>query len=228
MASIKSVFSAGAGKVKEIAGLQYNNAAGGSLDVTLPISSTAGITGTSLSAGVGLIDGGSLNIGSAASAATSFAVAATSAGAGDTALASAGYVDAQIAAVASPTKVTFSGAIAFAAKDIVCLSTASGELALADASDENLSNVIGVVTAASTGAGPYTTIVQVDGEVVVEDLGTGGLSAPVGTPLFVSATAGDLSKTVTGGDWMTQVGFVSDQAADKILLQPRGFGQISA
>jgi hypothetical protein len=217
MAAIKSVFNAGLGKVKEVADLSYDavgNAEGGA---QVAVSTSV------------LLASGGFRLTQTGQKVSAIAVAATSSStADDTYLASAGYVDAQVAAVASPTKVTFSGAIAFAAKDIVCLSVASGELALADASDENLSNVIGVVTAASTGSGPYTTIVQVDGEVLVEDLGAGGLSAPVGTPLFVSATAGDLSKTVAGGDWMTQVGFVSDQAADKILLQPRGFGQISA
>jgi len=124
MASIKSVFSAGAGKVKEIAGLQYNDAAGGSLDVTLPISSDSSITGSSLSAGVGLIDGGSLNIGSAASAATSFAVAATPAGAGDTALATAGYVDAQVSVIASGVslqKFTVAATTNLAVGQAVCL-----------------------------------------------------------------------------------------------------------
>jgi hypothetical protein len=217
MAAIKSVFNAGLGKVKEVADLSYDAAGNAEGGAQVAVSTSV------------LLASGGFRLAQSGQKVSAIAVAATSSStADDTYLASAGYVDAQIAAVASPTKVTFSGAIAFAAKDIVCLSTASGELALADASDENLSNVIGVVTAASTGAGPYTTIVQVDGEVLVEDLGAGGLSAPVGTPLFVSATAGDLSKTVAGGDWMTQVGFVSDQAADKILLQPRGFGQISA
>ena len=217
MAAIKSVFNAGLGKVKEVADLSYDavgNAEGGA---QVAVSTSV------------LLASGGFRLAQAGQKVSAIAVAATSSStADDTYLASAGYVDAQVAAVASPTKVTFTGAISFAAKDIVCLSVASGELALADASDENLSNVIGVVTAASTGAGPYTTIVQVDGEVLVEDLSSGGLSATVGTPLFVSATAGDLSKTVAGGDWMTQVGFVSNQGDDKILLQPRGFGQISA
>jgi hypothetical protein len=218
MASIKSVFNAGLGKVKEVADLSYDPTGNAELGPQVALGATAV-----------LLAAGGLRLAQSGQKVSAIAVAATpSATADDTYLASAGYVDAQVAAVASPTKVTFSGATAFAAKDIVCLSVASGELALADASDENLSNVIGVVTANSTGAGPYTTIVQVDGEVLVEDLGAGGLSATVGTPLFVSATAGALSKTVAAGDWMTQVGFVSDQSADKILLQPRGFGQISA
>jgi hypothetical protein len=217
MAAIKSVFNAGLGKVQEVADLSYDAAGNAEGGAQVAVSTSV------------LLASGGFRLAQTGQKVSAIAVAATSAATtDDTYLASAGYVDAQIAAVASPTKVTFSGAISFAAKDIVCLSTATGELALADASDENLSNVIGVVTANSTGAGPYTTIVQVDGEVLVEDLGGGGLSAPVGTPLFVSATPGDLSKTVAGGDWMTQVGFVSNQSADKILLQPRGFGQISA
>ena len=100
MASIKSVFNAGSGKLKEIAGLQYNDASGGSLDVTLPIVSTAAIGGTDLTAS-GLVTAGSINVGAASEAATSFAVAATSAGAGDTALATAGYVDARVAGVSA-------------------------------------------------------------------------------------------------------------------------------
>ncbi len=216
MAAIKSVFNAGLGKVKEVSDLTYDAIGSNETGPQIAVSTSV------------LLASGGLRLAQAGQKVTAIAVAATSSStADDTYLASAGYVDAQIAAVASPTKVSFTSAIAFAAKDIVCLSSASGELALADASDENLSNVIGVVAAASTGAGPYTTLVQVDGEIEVEDLGAGGLNAAVGTPLFVSATAGDLSKTVASGDWMTQVGFVSNQAVDKIVLQPRGFGQIA-
>ena len=224
MASIKSVFSAGAGKVKEIAGLQYNDAAGGSLDVTLPIASTAGITGTSLSAGVGLIDGGSLNIGSAASAATSFAVAATSAGAGDTALATAGYVDAQVAVIASGVSLqdfTVSSASGLAAGNVVALgSGANAPLVLADKDADLTSNAIGVIKAING----LVVTVQLDAEIAVSDLA----GRSVGEPMFVGDAGAVVPySSLASGDFATQVGYVSDVANDKIVIVLKTFGELA-
>ena len=225
MASIKSVFSAGAGKVKEIAGLQYNDAAGGSLDVTLPISSNASITGSALSAGVGLIDGGSLNIGSAAVAADGFAVAATPAGEGDSKLATAGYVDAQVSVIASGVslqKFTVAATTNLAAGQVVCLgSGTNAPLARADKDADLTSNAIGVIQLIDG----LEVTVQLDAEIAVSsDLA--GFS--VGDAVFVGAVGavvayGDLAS----GDFATQVGYVSDVAADKIVIQCKTFGELA-
>jgi hypothetical protein len=225
MASIKSVFSSGAGKLKEIAGLQYNDAAGGSLDVTLPISSNASITGSSLSAGVGLIDGGSLNIGSAAVAADGFAVAATPAGEGDSKLATAGYVDAQVSVIASGVslqKFTVAATTNLAAGQVVCLgSGTNAPLARADKDADLTSNAIGVIQLIDG----LEVTVQLDAEIAVSsDLA--GFS--VGDAVFVGAVGavvayGDLGS----GDFATQVGYVSDVAADKIVIQCKTFGELA-
>lgn len=227
MASIKSVFSAGQGKVKEIAGLQYNDA--GSLDVTLPISSNTSIAGASLSAGVGLIDGGSLNIGGAASAATSFAVTATPAGGGDTALATAGYVDAQVSVISSGVSlqnftIPASGTTITSADvgKVVCLDGgADAPLALADKDSNLLSNAIGVIKSVSG----RTVTVQLDAEIAVPSLG--GLTT-VGEPAFVGDAGAILPyASLATGDFATQVGYVSDVAGKKIVLVIKSFGELA-
>ena len=225
MASIKSVFSSGAGKLKEIAGLQYNDAAGGSLDVTLPISSNASITGSALSAGVGLIDGGSLNIGSAAVAADGFAVAATPAGEGDSKLATAGYVDAQVSVIASGVslqKFTVAATTNLAVGQVVCLgSGTNAPLARADKDADLTSNAIGVIQLIDG----LEVTVQLDAEIAVSsDLA--GFS--VGDAVFVGATGAVVAYSSLGsGDFATQVGYVSDVAADKIIIQCKTFGELA-
>ena len=224
MASIKSVFSAGAGKVKEIAGLQYNDAAGGSLDVTLPISSSADITGANLSAGVGLVTAGSINVGTAAAAATSFAVAATSAGAGDTALATAGYVDAQVSVISSGVSLqnfTVASATGLAAGKIVCLGAGTNApLVIADKDADLTTNAIGVI---KTIVGTLVTV-QLDAEIVVSDLAAFSL----GEAVFVGVTgAAAQYSALVSGDFVTQVGYVSDVAADKIVIQIKSFGELA-
>ena len=224
MASIKSVFSSGAGKLKEISGLQYNDAGSGSLDVSLAISSSAGITGTSLSAGVGLIDGGSLNIGTAAAAATSFAVAATSAGAGDTALATAGYVDAQVSVIASGVSLqnfTVASATGLAVGKIVCLGAGTNApLVIADKDADLTTNAIGVI---KTIVGTLVTV-QLDAEIVVSDLAAFSL----GEAVFVGiAGAAAQYSALVSGDFATQVGYVSDVAADKMVIQCKTFGELA-
>ena len=224
MASIKSVFNAGAGKVKEVAGLQYNDAAGGSLDVTLPISSSADITGANLSAGVGLVTAGSINVGTAAAAATSFAVAATSAGAGDTALATAGYVDAQVSVISSGVSLqdfTVASATGLAVGQIVCLGTgANAPLVIADKDADLTTNAIGVI---KTIVGTLVTV-QLDAEIVVSDLAAFSL----GEAVFVGVTgAAAQYSALVSGDFVTQVGYVSDVAADKIVIQIKSFGELA-
>ena len=225
MASIKSVFSSGAGKLKEIAGLQYNDAGSGSLDVTVAISSTAGITATGLSAGAGLIDGASLNIGSAAVAATSFAVAATAAGGGDTALATAGYVDAQVSVIASGVslqKFTVAATTNLAVGQAVCLgSGTNAPLARADKDADLTSNAIGIIQLIDG----LEVTVQLDAEIAVSS----DLAAfSVGDPVFVGAVGAVVAYSALGsGDFATQVGYVSDVAADKIIIQCKTFGELA-
>jgi len=223
MASIKSVFSAGAGKVKEIAGLQYNDAAGGSLDVTLPISSTASISGDSLAATNG-ITGAELNIGAAALAADGFAISTDAAGGGDSKLATAGYVDAQVSVIASGVSLqdfTVSSASGLAVNNVVALgSGANAPLILADKDDTLTSNAIGVIKAIDG----TTVTVQLDAEIAVSDLS----GSSVGDPMFVGALGavvpyGDLGS----GDFVTQVGYVSDVANDKIVIVLKTFGELA-
>lgn len=224
MASIKSVFSGGAGKLKEIAGLQYNDAGAGSLDVSIAINSTAAISADSLSATNG-IDGASLNIGGAAQAATSFAVTATPAGGGDTALATAGYVDAQVAVISSGVSLqdfTVASASGLAAGQIVCLgSGTNAPLARADKDADLTSNAIGVIKSING----TTVTVQLDAEIAVS---TDLAAFSVGDPVFVGALGAVVAYSALGsGDFATQVGYVSDVANDKIVIVLKTFGELA-
>lgn len=224
MASIKSVFSAGQGKVKEIAGLQYNDAAGGSLDVTLPISSTSTISGTDLTAS-GLITGNTLNIGAAAVAADGFVVASSGSGGGDSKLATAGYVDAQVAVLASGVSLqdfTVAATTNLAAGQVVCLgSGTNAPLARADKDADLTSNAIGVIKSING----LVVTVQLDAEVVVStDLA--GFS--VGDPLFVGDDGALVAySSLSAGDFATQVGYVSNVASDKIVIQIKSYGELA-
>jgi hypothetical protein len=223
MASIKSVFNAGAGKVKEVAGLQYNDTAGGSLDVTLPISSNSAISGSDLTAS-GLVTGATLNIGAATAAASSFAVAATGAGAGDTALATAGYVDAQVSVISSGVSLqnfTVAANTGLAVGKIVCLGTGTNApLVIADKAADLTTNAIGVI---KTIVGALVTV-QLDAEIVVSDLAAFSL----GEAVFVGiAGAAAKYSALVSGDFATQVGYVSDVAADKMVIQIKSFGELA-
>jgi hypothetical protein len=223
MASIKSVFSAGAGKVKEIAGLQYNDAAGGSLDVTLPISSTAAISGTDLTAS-GLVTGDTLNIGAAALAADGFAISTDSAGGGDSKLATAGYVDAQMAVIASGVSLqdfTVSSATGLTVGNVVALgSGANAPLVLADKDTNAASNAIGVIKAING----LVVTVQLDAEIAVSSLAAFSL----GEAVFVGDSGAVAQySALASGDFATQVGYVSDVAANKIVIVLKTFGELA-
>ena len=223
MASIKSVFSAGAGKVKEIAGLQYNDAAGGSLDVTLPISSTAAISGTDLTAS-GLVTGATLNVGAAALAADGFAISTDSAGGGDSKLATAGYVDAQMAVIASGVSLqdfTVSSASGLAVNNVVALgSGTNAPLVLADKDTNAASNAIGVIKAING----LVVTVQLDAEIVVSSLS--GFS--LGEAVFVGDSGAVAQySALASGDFATQVGYVSDVASNKIVIVLKTFGELA-
>ena len=223
MASIKSVFSAGAGKVKEIAGLQYNDAAGGSLDVTLPISSSAAILGDSLAATNG-ITGAELNIGAAAVAADGFAISTDAAGEGDSKLATAGYVDAQLSVIASGVSLqdfTVASATGLAAGNVVALgSGTNAPLVLADKDTDAASNAIGVIKSINS----LVVTVQLDAEIVVSDLS----ALSLGQAVFVGDAGAVVAySALATGDFATQVGYVSDVAADKIVIQCKTFGELA-
>ena len=223
MASIKSVFSAGAGKVKEIAGLQYNDAAGGSLDVTLPISSTAAISGTDLTAS-GLVTGATLNVGAAALAADGFAISTDSAGGGDSKLATAGYVDAQMAVIASGVSLqdfTVSSATGLTVGNVVALgSGANAPLVLADKDTNAASNAIGVIKAING----LVVTVQLDAEIAVSSLAAFSL----GEAVFVGDSGAVAQySALASGDFATQVGYVSDVAGNKIVIVLKTFGELA-
>jgi len=223
MASIKSVFSAGAGKVKEIAGLQYNDAAGGSLDVTLPISSSAAISGDSLAATNG-ITGAELNIGAAAVAADGFAISTDAAGEGDSKLATAGYVDAQLSVIASGVSLqdfTVASATGLAAGKVVALGAGTNApLVLADKDTDAASNAIGVIKSINS----LVVTVQLDAEIAVSDLA----GRAVGDPMFVGDAGAVVPYSGLGsGDFATQVGYVSDVANDKIVIVLKTFGELA-
>jgi len=224
MASIKSVFSGGQGKLKEIAGLQYNDAGSGSLDVTVAISSTSSISADSLAATNG-ITGAELNIGAAAVAADGFAVAATPAGGGDSKLATAGYVDAQMSVIASGVSLqdfTVAATTNLAAGQVVCLgSGTNAPLARADKDADLTSNAIGIIKSING----LVVTVQLDAEIAVSS----DLAAfSVGDPVFVGAVGAVVAYSSLGsGDFATQVGYVSDVAADKIVIQCKAFGELA-
>ena len=223
MASIKSAFSAGAGKVKEIAGLKYNDAAGGSLDVTLPVVSTAAISGSALTAS-GLVTGATLNIGAAAAAADGFVISSSAASSSNLKLTTAGYVAAQIAGVTAGVSLqdfTVASATGLAEGNVVALgSGTNAPLVLADKDTDAASNAIGVIKSINS----LVVTVQLDAEIVVSDLS----ALSLGQAVFV----GDLGAVVpysglASGDFATQVGYVSDVASDKIVIQCKTFGELA-
>ena len=219
MAAIKSLFSAGAGKVKEIAGLQLNDG-GTQFDVTLPISSNASITGSSLSAGAGLIDGASLNIGSAAVAVDGFSTGV----ADNDKLTTKGYVDDAVAVIASGVSLqdfTVSSASGLAAGNVVALgSGTNAPLVLADKDADLTSNAIGVIKAING----LVVTVQLDAEIAVSDLA----GRSVGEPMFVGDAGAVVPySSLASGDFATQVGYVSDVANDKIVIVLKTFGELA-
>ena len=222
MPSIKSVFNAGAGKVKEVAGLQYNSDAGGSLDVTLPISSNTSITGTSLSAGVGLVTAGSINVGTAVAAVTGFSIGAAN---NDT-LTTKGYVDAAVSGISSGVSLqnfTVAANTGLAVGNIVCLGAGTNApLVIADKDADLTTNAIGVISAISSTTNVVT--VQLDAEIVVSDLAAFSL----GEAVFVGDSGAVAQySALLSGDFATQVGYVSDVAADKMVIQIKSFGELA-
>jgi hypothetical protein len=220
MPNIPSLFSGGQGKSKELAALGYN--ATGSLESGAQLEATSGNL---------LLASGGFRLEQAGQKVVKIAVTGTSsATADDTYLASAGYVDAQIASVSSPTKITFTvvsaSAASLVAGKVVAMSDDAGDpaLILADADLDGTSNAFGVVSSVPNDT---TVIVQVDGEIA---LSTDLSAFANGALIWVSGTAGAVGTyaALTTGQFATQVGIVSDTAADKVVLQFRAFGEVSA
>jgi len=225
MAAIKSAFSAGAGKVKEVAGLQLSDG-GTQFDVTLPIVSTAAISGTDLTAS-GLVTGDTLNIGAATTAADGFAISSDSAGGGDSKLATAGYVDAQVSVIASGVSLqdfTVSAKTGLVVGKVVALgSGVNAPLVLADKDADLTSNAIGIIKTIS--GTDNTVTVQLDAEIAVPSLGD---LASVGEPAFVGDSGAVVPySSLLAGDFATQVGYVSDVAGKKIVIVLKTFGELA-
>jgi hypothetical protein len=212
MAILKSEFSLGNGRLKEIDALSFNT------------SSNVLSTGAS-----NLLAFGAAGFSLSAHTFLSPAIATASAYiAGNDKIASKGYVDEAIAAVGpagDPTLKVFAVAelANFALKDLVAIG-ASG-LIRADKGDEKNSNVIGAVIALSGASGSGNVTVQLDGEVAVGDLA----AFASGDLVWVGAAGGVTTyAALSANDYAVQAGIVSDVASDKIVLQPRIFGQVSA
>jgi hypothetical protein len=66
--------------------------------------------------------------------------------------------------------------------------------------------------------------VQLDAEIVVSDLATFSL----GEAVFVGVTgAAAKYSNLASGDFATQVGYVSDVGADKMVIQIKSFGELA-
>ena len=230
MAQIKSLFNKGLGKVQEVAGLVYNDAAGGSLEISLPVTSTSSITAVGVDAGAGALEGasssvvglaaaGSLNIGAAAVAVDGFSVGL----ANNDKLTTKGYVDEAVAVIASGISLqdfTVASATGLAVGKIVALgSGTNAPLILADKDGDATSNAIGVIKAINS----LVVTVQLDAQISV----TLPVGAALGDPMFVG-DAGACAKyaDLGAGDFATQIGYVSD-AAGKIVILPKSYGELA-
>ena len=219
MAAIKSLFNAGSGKVKEVAALQLNDG-GTQFDVTLPISSNSAISGSDLTAS-GLVTGATLNIGGAAVAVDGFSIGEAN---NDT-LTTKGYVDDAVSVISSGVSLqdfTVASATGLAEGQIVCLGTGTNApLVIADKDADLTTNAIGVI---KNIVGTLVTV-QLDAEVVVGDLAAFSL----GEAVFVGDSGAPAQySALLSGDFATQVGYVSDVAADKMVIQIKSFGELAS
>jgi hypothetical protein len=208
MAVLKSEFSLGNGRLKGVSALQYDDAGSGKLSASVLLS--LGSAGFSL-------DSQTL---------TNVAIG----GAGylsNTILPTKGYVDEAVASVTPgiPGDATFidftvADSSGYVVGNVVAIAT-SGDPVAADSSSEVNSNAVGVVISK-----PSATVVrvQVDGQVV---LSTSLAAFTNGDIVWVASTAGAVTTyaSIPSGEYAVQAGIVSDAAANKIVLQPRIFGQ---
>ena len=212
MAVFNSEFSAGNGRLREFGALTVTtNASNIASSISANVLLAIGATGFSL-------DGQTLTdvIGGGAGYLS------------NTILPTKGYVDEAVAGVASPTKVTFSvpALSAFSIGNLVAMTSAG--VALSQKNNEKASNVFGVVVAPKAASGSGTLTVQLDGEVTVAS--ANDLSAFAKGDLVWGGASGTVTTyaALTTNDYAVQVGIVSDVANDKLILQPRIFGQVSA
>ncbi len=215
MAILKSEFSLGNGRLKEVAGLTYNTS-------TNVLLTSAGVLLDLGSAGFSI--SGHTFLGAAITANASFS-------AGNIDVASKGYVDAAIDGITPgiPGDATYldiastSGFVGGLTSGNLLAFNASGILALADANGEESSNLIGAFIGAGTA--PNLARVQVDGEVA---LSTSLTPFTNGDLVWVAETAGAVTSyaALPAGAYATQVGIVSNDAANKVVLQQRIFGQV--
>jgi hypothetical protein len=212
MAILKSEFSQGSGRLKEVAAFQYDDATG-VLSTGASNLLALGAAGFSLSAHT------LLHVALGTGAYASF----------NDVIASQGYVDEAVAGVtpgipgdATYKDFTVAETSSFAAGSVVAI-TSSG-LALADSSGASSSNAIGVVLSRSVASGAGTVRVQLDGEII---LSTDLAAYASGDLVWVATAAGAVTSytAIPSGEYAVQVGIVSDVASDSIILQPRIFGQ---
>ena len=103
----------------------------------------------------------------------------------------------------------------------MCLGTGTNApLVIADKDADLTTNAIGVI---KTIVGTLVTV-QLDAEIVVSNLAAFSL----GEAVFVGvAGAAAQYSALVSGDFVTQVGYVSDVAADKIVIQIKSFGELA-
>lgn len=214
MAILKSEFSQGNGRLREIDALTYDTSA-----QVLSIAS-----GINLAIGNG---GFSLN---GASAITSVAVGTGSYSSLNDVMVTQGYVDEAVAGVVPgiPGDATYNdyavaSAVSFTAGSVMAFSPTSG-LVLADANAAEIqrSNVVGVFLSKPNAT---TARVQKDGDVAVA---TSLAAFSRGDLVWLSDTAGAVTSytALPSGANATQVGIVASAASNIVSLQARIFGEV--
>lgn len=209
MATYKSEFSLGDGRLKTVSAFQYDDVAGSlSASVLLKLGAGLRLDSTTLSA-VALGTGGYA--------------------AENGAIATQGYVDQAVAGVTpgvpgDATYIDFTGLTSSSYLSGQVVAIGSAGLIQADSNSAVNSNAIGVVIAKPDSS---TVRVQTDGQVQVR---TDLAAFNNGDLVWVASTAGDVVRYsgIVAGEYAVQVGIISDKTTDKIVLQPRIFGQTSA
>lgn len=210
MAVYKSEFSLGNGSLKEVSAFQYDDSGAGKLSASVLLN---------LGAGFELAAQSFTDVALGTGSYTSF----------NDVLPTKSYVLEQIAGVTPgiPGDATFvdfvvASSAGYTSGQVVAIA-ASGEPVAADSSSASNSNAIGVVIAKPNAT---TVRVQVDGQAA---LSTNLSAFSAGDLLWVATTAGAVTSyaAIPSGEYAVQVGIVSDVANDKIVLQPRVFGQVA-
>jgi len=113
-----------------------------------------------------------------------------------------------------------------AAGDAACISTTTNVVTKADATTSTgLQTVVGIVLSAATAGGGEEVEWAIPGTIVTvsTDLGAGGDNATNGTVMYLSETAGAITKTAptASGSTVYRVGVVVDQGNDRIMYMPQ-------